>query len=164
MLLCNLILLGSYQARYVLYSTAKQQISCNLPVVAVHHFCLTKGFPKTPNCSTTYQSENHLTVFYIDHFVPCSVVYYFNWKFFIYAIKVKFQNWFGSIIHRWKSSKTNHSDSCMIWHHQRYTRIRKSDGLSNFVGKKRQAWQKIYCKEFFYKLKKNCFNMNCLFS
>ena len=54
-------------------SGSKQQISCNLPLAAVHHFCLTKGFLKTPNNSTTYQSEHHLTVFYIDQIAFVSV-------------------------------------------------------------------------------------------
>ena len=37
-----------------------KQTSCNLPLVAVHHFCLTKGFQKTPNYSAIYRSKRHL--------------------------------------------------------------------------------------------------------
>ena len=40
------------------------------PLVAVHHFCLTKGFQKTPN-RAIYRSERHLTIFYIAQIVPC---------------------------------------------------------------------------------------------
>ena len=40
---------------FCLHSAAKQQISCNLPLVALHHFCLTKGFPKTPHYSAIWR-------------------------------------------------------------------------------------------------------------
>ena len=52
--------------------------SCNLPLVAVHHFCLTKGFQKTPNYSAIYRLESHLTVFYIAQIMPSFVVLYLN--------------------------------------------------------------------------------------
>ena len=62
----------------IFYSAAKQQISCNLPLVAVHHFRLTKGFQKTPDYSAIYRLEGHLTVSYIAQIVPSFVVLYLN--------------------------------------------------------------------------------------
>ena len=50
-----------------------------LPLADLHHFRLTKEFPK--NFSTTEpssQSEHHLTVFCIDQIVHGFVVYYPN--------------------------------------------------------------------------------------
>ena len=58
-----------------------RQIKTNfmyLPLVAVHHFCLTKLLQKTPNYSAIYQSKRHLTVFYIAQIVPSFVVLYLN--------------------------------------------------------------------------------------
>jgi hypothetical protein len=50
-----------------------------LPLAAVHHFHLTKGFPnKLPTTAPSSQSERHLTVFYVDQIVPGFVVYYLN--------------------------------------------------------------------------------------
>ena len=58
------------------------------PLVAVHHFCLTKGFQKTPNYSAIYQLERHLTVFYIAQIVPSFVVLYLNGPHFVRAYPV----------------------------------------------------------------------------
>ena len=46
--------------------------------MAVHHFCLTKGFQKTPDYSAIYHLESHLTVFYIAQIVPSFVFLYLN--------------------------------------------------------------------------------------
>ena len=46
-----------------------KQTSCNLPLVAVHYFCLTEGFQKSPDYSAIYRSERHLTVFYFVQIV-----------------------------------------------------------------------------------------------
>ena len=56
------------------YSDKSKQTSCNLPLVALHHFCLTKGFQKTPDYSAIYRSERNLTVFYIAQIMPSFVV------------------------------------------------------------------------------------------
>ena len=56
------------------YWEKSKQTSCNLPLVAVHHFCLTKGFQKTPYYSAIYRSKRYLTVFYITQIVPSFVV------------------------------------------------------------------------------------------
>ena len=70
---------------FFLYWEKSKQTSCNLPLVAGHHFRLTNEFQKTVNCtelqcswqcSAIYQSEHHLTVFYIAQIVP--VVFYLN--------------------------------------------------------------------------------------
>ena len=52
---------GKAQCLLILYnySAAKQQISCNLPLAAVHYFCLTKEFPKLP---TTEPPNNTNTI------------------------------------------------------------------------------------------------------
>ena len=49
--------------------------------MAVHHFCLTNVFQKTPNYSAIYRLKRHLTVFYIAQIVPSFVVLYLNEKF-----------------------------------------------------------------------------------
>ena len=58
----------------------EKQILGRLPLAAVHHFHLTKGFQKTSDCSAIYRSERHLTVFYIAQIQigPGFVVLYLN--------------------------------------------------------------------------------------
>ena len=51
-----------------------------LPLAAVHHFRLTKGFPKNSTTVPSSRSERHLTVFCIDQIVPGYVVSYLNKK------------------------------------------------------------------------------------
>ena len=75
----NFVFKNSSQLVWVSFSWDKsKQTSCNLPLVAVHHFCLTKGFQKTPDYSAIYRLERHLTVFYIAQIVPSFVVLYLS--------------------------------------------------------------------------------------
>ena len=46
-------ILKSGLARIKFYWDKSKQTSCNIPLVAVYHFCLTKGFQKHPTESTT---------------------------------------------------------------------------------------------------------------
>ena len=46
-----------------------------LPLADLHHFCLTKGFPKTPSAISPIRTPS---AFCINQIVPGFVVYYLN--------------------------------------------------------------------------------------